>query len=230
MATRFELRSPNPKTNIYLATAVSYLAMLDGIKYAVNSNKTEEELLKELSKKQGEKAKYLEQDREYRSEKDVFEYYTEEERNSLFGKAPKTIFENIENLEKNKDKLEILKINNVFTDKILNSYKMSVIKKWKDELCKRVINAYTNEIREYKQIHTPEKALDNDIARWAKINELRKYIAKDSTHYNCICTRIKNAIKEENYNVASDLSIELEEKLEVLRKLYLEYSKNILDY
>ena len=44
MATRFELRSPNPKTNIYLATAVSYMAMLDGIKYAIKNNKTEDSM------------------------------------------------------------------------------------------------------------------------------------------------------------------------------------------
>jgi len=230
MATRFELRSPNPKSNIYLATAVSYLTMLDGIKYAIKNNKSEEELLKELSKKQGEKAEYLEEDREYRSEEDVFEYYTEEQRNSLFGVAPKSIYENIQNLEKYKEKLEILKINNVFTDKIINSFKISVIKRWKEEMCKRIINEYTNEIREYKPIHIVEKALDNDIARWAKINELRKYIAKDSTHYDCVFTRIKRAIKEENYVLASDLSVELEEKMEVLRRLYSDYSKNILDF
>jgi len=230
MATRFELRSPNPKSNIYLATAVSYLTMLDGIKYAIKNNKSEEELLKELSKKQGEKAEYLEEDREYRSEEDVFEYYTEEQRNSLFGVAPKSIYENIQNLEKYKEKLEILKINNVFTDKIINSFKISVIKRWKEEMCKRIITEYTNEIREYKPIHIVEKALDNDIARWAKINELRKYIAKDSTHYDCVFTRIKRAIKEENYVLASDLSVELEEKMEVLRRLYSDYSKNILDF
>ena len=42
MSTRFELRSPNPKTNIYLATAVSYMAMIDGIKYAVKNKKEED--------------------------------------------------------------------------------------------------------------------------------------------------------------------------------------------
>ena len=230
MATRFELRSPNPKSNIYLATAVSYLTMLDGIKYAVQSKKTEDELLKELSKKQGEEEDYLEKDREYRSEEDVFEYYTEEQRNSLFGIAPKSIYENIQNLEKYQDKLETLKVNNVFTDKIINSFKISVIKRWKEEMCKRIINEYTNEIREYKPIHIVEKALDNDIARWTKINEIRKYIAKDSTHYDCVFTRIKRAINEENYVLASDLSVELEDKMEVLRKLYSEYSKNILDF
>ena len=230
MATRFELRSPNPKTNIYLATAVSYLAMLDGIRYAIESNKTESELLKELSKKQGEKAEYLEKDREYRSEEDVFEHFTEEERNNLFGVAPKTIYENIENLDKYKEKLEILKINNVFSDKTINSFKMSVIKRWKEELCKRIINKYVSEIREYKPIHIPEKALDNDLSAWTKINEIRKYLAKDSTHFECLFTRIKKSIKEEDYKLASNLSIELEEKIEKLRKLYYDYTKNILDF
>lgn len=229
MSTRFELRSPNPKTNIYLATAVSYMAMLDGIKYAMKSNKTEYELLNELSKKQGEEFEYLEKDREYRSEEDVFEEYSEEERSNLFGKAPKTVYENIENLEIQKAKTEILKVNDVFNEKIINSFKLSVIKHWKEELTKRIIKEYTNEIREYKPIHTLEKALDNDLTAWAKINEIRKYIAKDSTHYDCLFTKIKNAIKDEDYKLASDLSIELEEKIEKLRKLYHEYTKNILD-
>ena len=228
MATRFELRSPSPKTNIYLATAVSYMAMLDGIKYAIN--KSEDELLKELSKKQGEEFEYLEKEREYRSEKDVFEDYTEEQRNSLFGKAPRSVFENIENLDKEMKKLEILKTNNVFNDKIINSFKLSVINRWKEELSKRIITEYTNEIREYKAIHTIEKALDNDLTTWAKINEIRKYIAKDTPHYECMFTRIKKAINAEEYKLASNLSIELEEKIQVLRKMYYDYTKNILDF
>ena len=230
MSTRFELRSPNPKTNIYLATAVSYMAMLDGMKYAITSGKTEEEMLKELSKKQGEKTEYLEENREYRSEEDVFEHYTEEQRNSLFGKAPKSVYENIENLEKENKKIEILKFNNVFNEEIINSFKLSVIKKWKEELAKRIITEYTNEIRDFKPIHIAERALDNDLTAWAKINEIRKYIAKDSTHYDCLFTRIKKALEEENYKEASDLSIELEDKIEKLRKMYNNYIKNILDF
>lgn len=230
MSTRFELRSPNPKTNIYLATAVSYMAMLDGMKYAITSGKTEEEMLKELSKKQGEKTEYLEENREYRSEEDVFEHYTEEQRNSLFGKAPKSVYENIEKLEKENKKIEILKFNNVFNEEIINSFKLSVIKKWKEELAKRIITEYTNEIRDFKPIHIAERALDNDLTAWAKINEIRKYIAKDSTHYDCLFTRIKKALEEENYKEASNLSIELEEKIEKLRKMYNNYTKNILDF
>ena len=47
--------------------------------------------------------------------------------------------------------------------------------------------------------------------------------------YNFDFTRIKDAIKEEKYKEASDLSVELENKIEKLRKMYHDYTKNILD-
>ena len=50
LATRFELRSPNPHSNAYITIAVCYMAMLDGILYAVNNKKTEEERNKYFSK------------------------------------------------------------------------------------------------------------------------------------------------------------------------------------
>ena len=73
LATRFELRSPNPKSNTYLVIAASYMAMLDGITNALRAHKTPEDLERSLSKKSGEEDFYLEKEREYRSEKDVFE-------------------------------------------------------------------------------------------------------------------------------------------------------------
>ena len=77
MATRFELRSCNPYTNIYLVLAAAYSAILDGIKMSVTH--TTEELLTEISKDAGEEGFYLEKDRAYRSEQDVYEEYTEKE-------------------------------------------------------------------------------------------------------------------------------------------------------
>ncbi|MDU5650922.1 MAG: glutamine synthetase, partial [Clostridium perfringens] len=85
LATRFELRSPNPFTNTYLCIASSYMAMLDGIKYALENDKTEDDLLAELSKKPGEEADYLEKSRAYRSEEDVFEDFTDSQRDEYFG-------------------------------------------------------------------------------------------------------------------------------------------------
>ena len=76
-ATRFELRACNPYTNTYLVLAAIYTSILDGVKYAVT--KTTAELLAEISKDVGDDAGYLEKDRAYRAEDDVFEDYTEEE-------------------------------------------------------------------------------------------------------------------------------------------------------
>ncbi|MBP2034212.1 glutamine synthetase, partial [Clostridium algifaecis] len=80
LATRFELRAPNPGTNTYVAVGALYMAMLDGIEYAVTNCKTEDDLLAELSKKQEDAADYLEKGRAYRSEIDVFESFSDEER------------------------------------------------------------------------------------------------------------------------------------------------------
>ena len=79
MATRFELRAPNPKSNTYLILATCYMAMLDGIRAALEKEKTPADLERSISKKYGEEDFYLETGREYRSEHNVFEDYTEEE-------------------------------------------------------------------------------------------------------------------------------------------------------
>lgn len=93
LATRFELRSPNPRSNTYLTVASLCMSMIDGIKYAIENNKCEDDLLKELSKAAEEDTSYLEKGRQYRSEEDVFEYYSEEERSKIFGTAPSTVYE-----------------------------------------------------------------------------------------------------------------------------------------
>ncbi|HBC95470.1 MAG TPA: glutamine synthetase, partial [Clostridium sp.] len=104
MATRFELRSPNPRTNTYLTLTALYMAMMDGIIYALKNNKTEDELLSELSKKPGEDADYLEKDRAYRSEENIFEDFTDEEREKFFGKAPATVYDNLSAIDKYPEK------------------------------------------------------------------------------------------------------------------------------
>lgn len=227
LATRFELRSPNPHTNIYLAIAVSYMAMLDGILYAV-SDKNEEELLKELSKAPGEFYGYLEKSRAYRTEKDVFEDFTEEERNNYFGSAPATVYENLLQLDTYTDKLECLKRNNVFTDKIINSFKIATMQRWSTEISSRVISNYISEIRSYKMLHC-EHALDLDVSNWMKIDRLRKEIMKDTYTEKSYFTKIREALNSKNYSLASDLYLELEDKMSQLRAIYSEYTRNLLD-
>ncbi len=76
LATRFELRAPNPLSNTYLVLSCLYQAMIDGIKAVAISNLDSKELEKEISKNVGEVGFYLEKDRKYRDEENVFEYYT----------------------------------------------------------------------------------------------------------------------------------------------------------
>lgn len=229
MATRFELRSPNPHTNTYIAIAVSYLAMLDGILYAGNSKKSMDDLLKELSKKPGEHAEYLEDSRAYRSEEDVFEHFTEEERNEYFGKAPATVYENLSQLETFKDKLSILQRNSSFTDQIIESFKIAAMERWATEIEHRVMNNYSNQIRSYRVLHALDKAQDLDISNWNEINKLRYYLMKDTFNSKCLFTRTKNAFKDGDYKLASKLYLEIEEKMTILRELYSTYEKNLLD-
>ena len=229
LATRFELRSPNPFTNTYLCIASSYMAMLDGIKYALENDKTEDDLLAELSKKPGEKADYLETSRAYRSEEDVFEDFTDSQRNEYFGVAPATVFENLSAFDKYPEKVEVLKVNSVFTDKLINSFKMATTKRWTTEITSRIIPSYTKDIRAAKQLHCCDKALDLDVSTWMTINELRHITMKDSYHRRSLFTQIKNAINESDFEKASDLQIKLDKNMSELNDLYSTYKKNLLD-
>ena len=139
MATRFELSSPTPKSNTYLVIAASYMAMLDGIKEALEHGKTPEDLEKSISKGYGEEDFYLDKDRIYRSEKDVFDEYTQEERDKFFGKAPSTVWENIKAFDRYPEKLEIFKRDDVMTDIALESYKEAILDQWATELHYRII-------------------------------------------------------------------------------------------
>ncbi|EIF6157871.1 glutamine synthetase [Clostridium perfringens] len=229
LATRFELRSPNPFTNTYLCIASSYMAMLDGIKYALENDKTEDDLLAELSKKPGEEADYLETSRAYRSEEDVFEDFTDSQRNEYFGVAPATVFENLSAFDKYPEKVEVLKVNSVFTDKLINSFKIATTKRWTTEITSRIIPSYIKDIREAKQLHCCDKALDLDVSTWMTINELRHITMKDSYHRRSLFTQIKNAINEADFEKASDLQIKLDKNMSELNELYSTYKKNLLD-
>jgi len=229
LATRFELRAPCPHTNTYLALSTLYMGMLDGIVYAIKNNKTEDQLLKELSKAPGDDSDYLEKDRAYRSEEDVFEFYTEDQRAEYFGKAPKTVYENVRALDESPEKLEILKASGVFTTSIINSFRMAITSRWVTEINNRLLNNYAEEIRKFKMIHTVEKALDLDLANWQKVSDLRQSLMKDTYSKTSLFTKIKEASKVENYEELSTLQIQLDQQIEELRLYYSNYKKNLLD-
>ncbi len=226
-ATRFELRSPNPKSNTYLVIAASYMAMLDGIKEALEHGKTPEELEKSISKGYGEEDFYLDTDRIYRSEKDVFDEYTQEERDKFFGKAPSTVWENIQAFEKYPEKLEIFKRDDVMTEMALESYKEAILDQWATELHNRIIPDTMDLIRACSKAHDDLDCVDFDRNNWEKIQRLRNHLGRDTLDDYCLLTRVKMALDAGDYDKASELQIEMQEKVHQLTELYIIYKKNL---
>ena len=228
LATRFELRAPNPHSNTYLVLAASYQAMLDGITYALENNKSAKDLEKEFSKKQGEEFGYLEIDREYRSEEDVFEHFTEEERNDLFGIPPRTVWENAKNLDECVDKLPVLTNGDVFAENIINSFKIAIIDQWLTELRDRIIGCNIEIVRSCKKLHSClEEVSDLDVVMWEKIQKIRSYLMKDKLDETSLFTRIKDAISEKDYKQVSELQVEMSVLIKELKDLYAIYKKNL---
>ncbi len=227
LATRFELRAPNPKSNTYLVIAASYMAMLDGIKASLEAKKSSDDLLASLSKKWGDEDFYLEKDREYRSEREVFEEFTEEERNKLFGRAPATVWENINAFDIYPEKLEVFKTDGVMNDLTLESYKEAIISQWATELHDRIIPNSMETVRRCVKLHDDDDCTNLDISRWLQIDIKRKAIGKDSIGNKCLLTRIKEALDIGDYETASDLQIEMQKAVEDLAELYITYRKNL---
>ena len=227
LATRFELRSPNPNSNTYLVIAASYMAMLDGIRAAVTAGKTPAELEKSISKKKDEADFYLETGREYRSEKDVFAHYTPEERDDIFGRPPETVWENITAFDKYPEKLEIFKSGGVMTDIVLESYREAIVNQWATELYNRIIPNAMDTVRSCRKLHN-ESATDYDIGMWAKISAQRDKIAKNTMNKFCILKKISDALDKADYNLASRLQLEAQREIRKLIDMYSSYKRNLL--
>lgn len=227
MATRYELRAPNPYTNTYTALALIYLAAWDGMKYAITSGKTQAELVAELSKKPGEHADYLEDDRAYRAEDDVFEDYTQEERDAMFSVPPATVWENILGFKNHPEKVAVLSQGNAFEKDLMESFISAILNRWKLELVSRIIPANLQQVRDMKPVHV-EGANSCDDRRFKALNELRFYLAKDSEEQESLFTRLSKALKAGQYDDASKLQVEMNDKMEALEAAYAHYYNNVL--
>lgn len=229
LATRFELRAPNPTTNTYLASSAVSLAMFDGIKAVVDSGKTNEELELDFSKKSGAESFYLETDREYRSEEDVFEDYTQEERDSLYGVPPKTVWENITAFKKFPEKRSILLQGKVFTDEIIESYELTLLSTWTTELANRIVIKNMKLVRDAVKLHynDTENVMDLDVVNWEKINSLRISLMKDNLTSKSLFTKIRDAIESGDYDLVSELQVEMMNEINKLNDLYITYKRNL---
>lgn len=226
-ATRFELRSPNPYTDTYLVLAAIYLTVFDGIKAVLESGKTTAELLAELSKKPGEEGFYLETDRAYRSEEDVFEDYTDEERDAMFGAPPATVWENMQGFAKYPEKKAVLAASGAMTNAIMDAFVAGSLIRWETELLNRLIPENLSIVRECKPIHGSD-ANDQDLALWRRVQTLREYLAKDSVEEKSLFTLIREAFAQGDKDTASGLQVEMYNKMEELKVAYKVYTDNII--
>ena len=226
MATRFELRSPNPYTNTYTAIALIFLSAFDGMKYAITCGKTQAQLLAEISKEVGESADYLDTNRAYRTEKDVFDDFTQEERNQMFGVAPATVWENVKGYYNNPELVETLSQGDAFAKDLMESFIASILKRWELVLANRLIPNNLDAVRNMVAIHTDSRNSVDD-KRFAEVNDLRFYLAKDSDDRKSLFTRLTEALNAGEYDLASKLQIEMNDKMEELEAKYANYAKNI---
>lgn len=229
MATRIEMRSPNPYTNTYLAIAAFYISMLDGIKACVESGKTLKEMETELSKKAGDEGFYLEKDREYRSEHDVFEDYNEEERANLFGKPPATVWENMCAIKNYPEKIAVLTTGNILKKEFIESFAKGALIRWQTELLNRIIPEYHKEICLMKKLHDDDNHTTHDAAMWEKIAAMRNTMAKDVTEQPSLFTMTREAFARGDFDAASNLQLEMAEIMQKLKAQYNEYQHNIID-
>ena len=225
MATRFELRATNPYSNTYLVVAAVYSAVLDGIKAAITHST--DELLNELSKQAGQDGFYLEKDRAYRSEEDVFEDYTAEERDKLFGAPPATVWENMQAFDKYPDKVAVITTGGALRPQIINAFKEGALLRWKTELIARILPEMREVVRKTRKIES-EYRTDQDSYNWNKIKTLRGLLAKDTIDDKSLFTQLINALNSGDYSTASNLQVEIYAKMEELKSLYDAYEKNMI--
>lgn len=228
MATRFELRSPNPESNTYLVLAAGYMAILDGINKALAAKKTPAELEKSVSKKYGETDFYLEKNRVYRVENDIFADYSAKEREKLFGKSPATVWEALSLFDENPEKTNLLFDSGVMRPVDLDSFKTAALRLWVTELSERLIPKMRETCHTMGAMHHKDAgATDLDEKRWAAIDKARREIAQDFSRKKSLLTKLSDALDAGKYGEASKLSLEAFKKMSQLEAAYAQYQKNL---
>ena len=228
LGTRFELRSPNPRSNTHLVLAASLMAMLDGIKAALEAGKGPAELEASLSKEAEAEDFYLETGRMYRSEVNIFEDYTAEERNRIFGRTPATAWENINAFDAYPEKVRVLFHDSVFSTVDLASFKAAALDSWVRELHDRIVPELRDRVRRCVMLHDPSDCTDLDEERFAAVRSMACEIARDSSTRISLLTRLSRALEDKDYKAASDLQLLTMEKVQALEAVYAEYGRNII--
>lgn len=230
LSTRFELRSPNPHTNTYLLIGATYMTMLDGIRVALEAGKTPSELEASISKSYGDDDFYLEKDREYRTERNIYTDYTREEREKLFGEPPANVwqcFSSWGDIDDPVRNIGLIADGDETITKILRSYREQMIMKWLMEYHDRYIENTMDYLRSCVRLHDDDTN-DYDTRNWREVADLKDLIGHEINGRHSLLYNARVAIEANDYEELSRIEIIIEEKLEELRAVYNRYRRNII--
>ena len=124
------------------------------------------------------------------------------------------------------EKMKVVTAGGSLNETLVDSFVASILYRWKNELMDRIIPGTEMMVKGFRELED-EDAIDK--RRWKAIKAKRIEIAKDTEDGECICTRLKKALNEGNFDLASDLQLEMMKKTEALEKEYRVYELNILD-
>lgn len=220
LSTRIELRAPNPKTNVYLTISAVLATFIDGLNYSLNKNMKNSQLEKEFCKKYKEKGKYLDDDRVYREEKDIFKTYTLDERDKLFGAPPKTVYETILPLFGDTKLLHT-----TLSQEIIDAHADISITNWILDLKQRIIPEAKETVLSYIELENSNQ-YDKDL--WKNITKLKQSLIKDDINKPSIFTKINNACDDKDLKAISSLQLEISDILLDLKSLYTTYINNVV--
>ena len=167
---------------------------------------------------------------EYRTEEDVFDDFSPEKRSKLFGKHPATVWENMQAFKKYPQKTAVITRGDVLKPVFVNSFAQGALIRWQTELLTRLIPENHDLIVSMKKLHKagdPTLSWDNSV--WDEIQKLRVLLAKDTSEKLSVFTKIRKAVAEGDFALASSMQVEMQEKIEELKKLYHDYASNIID-
>ncbi len=157
----------------------------------------------------------------------MFEDYTEEERDRLFGAPPVTVWENMQGFRNYPEKLAAITAGGAINERIIESFTEGALLRWKTELISRIIPENRALVARMTEIRGGVTT-DLDAYNWTKVNNLRTRLAKDSIDDKSIFTLLTNALDSGDYQTASGLQVEMYDKMEELKATYDAYKKNMI--
>ena len=199
--------------------------MLDGIAYALDSGKSIKELEAEFVKPYGQESDYLETNKLYRCEDDIFEDMDSNERDRLFGTPAATVYDSLQPL-KDAEVAEILCRGNVFDAKLIDSYYQAMLVRWEMELMEKIIPANLSLIRSITR--SDDGSVSYDDRLWHDINDLKRLLAKDTASQDSIFSRIAKAVNSGDWEKTSVYQLAMKNAMNELKSKYKTYCDNQL--